>query len=594
MKKCEKCGSEFNDEAVFCEDCGSRLKKQDEKQKITNSDAEKAEIKKQVIEKKQEQLDGQSQSTSKKLAELKAKELAVLEKEIEDAKVKQKMADKQEPTVEKTADTETDKFKCARCGLEQGRANNFCENCGHKQGEPYDASKDGSKKVLNVAALPKEPRKPLSKKAKIMIGSGVGAVILLAGAYAFGKSYYSMENQVARFVEVVKDNDPAKLAEALKTHDPNYKVTKQNLTKYTDYYADKKHKKEFSDLVNTLSSSPHAINGIGDLSMQQEGSKLLLFDNYNFYIEPVYIELTANQKDIEFKIDDEVVGKSDSDDYQMSSDPLTPGEYNIEGALKGEKEKNTSRVNLVRFMNDSFEENTKVNMAIQKVSFDIVSNTDTGDVLLDGEKIGELDEGKFAVKDRVWHQGMTVQVSKTLPDESKLTTEKREIGEYEYVADTYNSDYSEINLELEEVKGKDDIQYALDNIYNNFSSYTDDSYSSYNARAITDLASYFENGQSNAEFIDFDTFINSVRKAKSKDHLSAEASVEEVQLVGDNTYDVRYLIEYTTVYKDSDQDSITQIFRYKKATFIYDEEDQQLKIRDLGGVDNFEVVDDGN
>ncbi|WEG73623.1 TcaA second domain-containing protein [Vagococcus intermedius] len=594
MKKCEKCGSEFNEEAVFCENCGNRLKNKTEEQNVNNDDEQKAEVKKQVIEKKQEQLSGESQSASKKLAEMKARELAEMEKEADELKVKQKAAGQKEPTVEKKVAPINDQFTCARCGLVQNVTNNFCEKCGHKQGESYDASKDDSKRVLNVATLPKEPRKPLSKKAKIMIGSGIGAVILLAGGYAFGKSYYSLENQATRFAELVKENDPAKLASVLKTHDPNYKVNKQNLTKYTDYYADKKHKKEFSELVNTLNSSPYAINGIGDLSMQQEGSKFLFFDNYNFYIEPVYLELTANQKNIEFKIDDEVVGKSDSDEYQMSSDPLTPGEYDIEGALKGQKEKNTSRVNLVRFMNDSFQENTSVNMAIQKVAFDIISNTDTGDVLLDGEKVGELEDGEFTVKDKVWHQGMTVQISKTLPDESKMTTDKREIGEYDYPAENYNSDYSELNLDLEEVKGKDDIQYELDNIYNNFSSYTDDSYGSYNARAITDLASHFENGQSNAEFIDFDTFINSVRKAKSKDHLSAEASVEEVQQVGDNTYEVRYLIEYTTVYKDSDQDSITQIFRYKKATFIYDEEDQQLKIRDLGGTDNFEVVDDGN
>jgi len=50
---------------------------------------------------------------------------------------------------------------------------------------------------------------------------------------------------------------------------------------------------------------------------------------------------------------------------------------------------------------------------------------------------------------------------------------------------------------------------------------------------------------------------------------------------------VQYVVNYDTYY-DDDPDSLNQYFRYKKANL--EVEDGNIRIKDLGGADNFEEV----
>lgn len=64
-------------------------------------------------------------------------------------------------------------------------------------------------------------------------------------------------------------------------------------------------------------------------------------------------------------------------------------------------------------------------------------------------------------------------------------------------------------------------------------------------------------------------------------------------MIGKDTYTVQYLIYYDTIYLDDTAD-VNQVFRYKKATLHYNEDEDLFQIDNLGGFENFETVDAGN
>lgn len=76
--------------------------------------------------------------------------------------------------------------------------------------------------------------------------------------------------------------------------------------------------------------------------------------------------------------------------------------------------------------------------------------------------------------------------------------------------------------------------------------------------------------------------------------MKAQPEVESVTMTLENQYTVQYLIHYDTYFNDRNLDEIKQVFRYKQATLKYNTEDGQLQIDNLGGIENFETVDEGS
>lgn len=484
-------------------------------------------------------------------------------------------------------------FLCENCQepLEEGAK--FCVNCGASieaevKLEETAIRPDIQVERMRIPATVQRQRQPMPLLTKVLIGLAAFLVIVGGGTYLYGKQYYSKEKQVQRFVEILKTKDANKLAEVLKSGDPNYQVTATSLEPYLDYYASNSHKEAFSNLITDLETQGDTL---ADLSLKKEGNFYFLFDKYQYYLKPVYIRLTTNQEGVEFSVNQEILGKSDSEAFSLNVGPLTPGDYTIVGELAKDNETQTNQVNLMRYGNPEFEENQQVSVTINKVSFLVMANAATGDVLVDGKKIGELKDSQFEVKDLIWHKGMTVQVLRSFPDKTELKSNSQTIGEGEFSSADYNrQNYtSRIELSFDHLKDQSDAQFLLDNLYANLTTDTNTSYS-YGASELAKLASYFENGKSNPEYVDFDGFISEIRKSQGKSYVAANGSLESLELIGKNTYRGTYLIEYRTVYSDYKKDSLTQVFRYKQATFIYDEADGQMKIRDLGGAENFEQV----
>lgn len=561
MKICPSCGFENVDAAKFCERCGYSL------QEVQSIEPEIIEEKKQVSEEpSSDSAEGTDTTNS----------------------VKNK-------TEEATTENTTSFQFCPNCGapIESNMA--FCGNCGKDLratvNKPVD-SKTARADAMNQQPLQRPvaqtaPRQPMSKKQKIGLGICGAVIALLVGAYVFGSHYYSYDSQIDRFEETFKSQDPAKIADSITSEDPNYKVTTAGMKRFVDYYKAADHKKEFASFLTAVKSDP---DNLADFELKQEGKYFGLFDKYKMIIKPTYLNISTDQSGMKLALDGKQKATSTGSDYQTTWGPLTPGEYQVEGTLDTEKSQST--VDLVRFNNDEFDTESNLKINLHKISFKVTSNIDGADVVLDGEKVGTIQDGEAEILDKVWHQGLQVQVQKQTEGEP-LKTDSQEIGENDFLSRDYDaSDYSsELPLDFENVKDKEDIQYFLDSLYSSLSSYTDEDYP-FGASQKSHLANYFVNGVNNTDEQDFEKFINDIRTSPNKSHVDGEAEVESVTMTGKDTYVAQYLIYYDTVYSDSRSD-VNQTFRYKKATLHYAESEGDFQIDNLGGAENFETVDNG-
>lgn len=127
--------------------------------------------------------------------------------------------------------------------------------------------------------------------------------------FKFGKTTYSKEGQVNRLLEVLKTGDSEQAAKVFTSQDSEFKITADSIQAYVQFI--KENPTYLNDLETFLSREGEKDN----LLMVQKGKTMFFFDNYNFVLVPVYMELHTNYKDTTFLIDGQEVQVSDREDY---------------------------------------------------------------------------------------------------------------------------------------------------------------------------------------------------------------------------------------------------------------------------------------
>lgn len=548
MKICPNCGVQNEEDSLFCENCGFSLEKVLPEIASTEEITEKNQL-------AEEEILADSQAT-KKIPSIKS----------EEAK----------------------KVFCPNCGAENEVGAAFCSNCGYDlKVKPQINRQPEQPETKNELPAPSQ-RKPLSKKMKIWLGIAVAIVLFLAGGFFFGNYYYSYESQVERMATAFEDKDSDALTKFVTSDDPSYTVTAAKLEKLLDYYKLGANKKAFASFVSTLRQG----GTLQDFILQQDGRFFGIFTRYQLVLEPVYLKVATSQTGMKLYLDDKEEATSKGSNYSVTWGPLTPGQYKIKGTLDGEEA--TSTANLVRFNNADFQSDSNLTLDLHKVSFKVTSNIEGAEVFLDDQKVATIQKGEAEVKDQVWHQGMKVHLTYKVGDQT-LKSDTEVIRDGSYLAEDYDPDSaytSVISLDFDNIQDKADLQYFLDDLYRDLSRYTTN-YSDFGAEEKSHLAAYFVEGVNNSDEQDFEKFIEEIRNNDDKARVDAKAEVESVTMSGENQYTIAYLIYYDTVFSDYQKDDISQVFRYKKATLVYNEEEDQFQIQDLGGAENFETVDDG-
>ncbi|GMA09372.1 hypothetical protein GCM10025886_25250 [Tetragenococcus halophilus subsp. flandriensis] len=235
------------------------------------------------------------------------------------------------------------------------------------------------------------------------------------------------------------------------------------------------------------------------------------------------------------------------------------------------------------YLEKDYEQNQST---FQSESFHIIpeTNATSGDFYINDKKVESIDNKKdsYGINIVPTRRPYKVQLKQNFADD-EVNSEAETVDPTDYID---NSAY--VSLDVEEEIDEFEIENRLDDLYFDVSDYTDEDFEFGEAEAKS-LAGYFSGGTDNEEFIDFkDNFIGPIRKSDEKDYVMCYLQeVEDVKRTGENSYDVQYVVNYDTYY-DDDPDSLNQYFRYKKANL--EVEDGNIRIKDLGGADNFEEV----
>ncbi len=224
------------------------------------------------------------------------------------------------------------------------------------------------------------------------------------------------------------------------------------------------------------------------------------------------------------------------------------------------------------------------NFYIPQQELGISSNVSSGDIYLNDKQIGTLTDSNLdSLTFVTTGTPLKFQAKQIFEDGSEIASS---VVDYEK-DDSYR--YQGVYLEFPSDVDEYQVADFLSGLYSNVTDYTNENKDFENSEIIT-LESYFENGSANHEFIDFkDNYILPTRVSKTKAYINTSLSkVESVKRIGSNIYEVRYIVNYYTNYKD-DTPNVDQYFRYKKAIFVLTDEGNLL-IRNLGGTANFEEV----
>ena len=194
----------------------------------------------------------------------------------------------------------------------------YCPKCGTpvKPTDKYSGKCGNHLQQLKPKPAPK-PRKPMSKKSKVMLFSGLAVLIVLLGLYNLGKSRFSRENQVSAIIIALK-NPSEDLTPYVKIDDTRAVVNKDTLKPIQKYY--EKRRQE----ANNLDSE-------SNLNLITSGRKLLFYPKYVLKLDTYSPKVLSNHANSEIYLDGKKVGTvvKDGESYSKTLSHVIPGQHEL-------------------------------------------------------------------------------------------------------------------------------------------------------------------------------------------------------------------------------------------------------------------------
>ncbi|WP_034536973.1 zinc ribbon domain-containing protein [Carnobacterium inhibens] len=452
---------------------------------------------------------------------------------------------------------------CEKCSCVNEDSAKFCEKCGHLLGtEPSNKQKGEevhvSGKTSNKVDLSKVTTKikKFTKVQKIGIIVITVIILLLAGGFAFAKNYYSKENQVNRYIEIINTGDATKIAKAISTEDLNFELIEENLQPYADYV---KEDKEYVHLLSTRMKNEYESEDPSyDIYLKKDGKDLLFFNHYEMMINPVYAELSTNMEEAVITLNGNEIGTADRSEYTQKVGPLSPGRYTFVSSIE---QYGSPLVNEQEVFFSGEDGMNYVDLSLSGVNIDVTSNLTDGIVYLNDKQIGQLEEGEGSFGPLSWNENSYLSIKK------EFTNETLESAQFELL--DYDESYY-IDLVLVDEYAAQEFMYTIYQLTENLSYYGDEYDDSYKE----ELAEWMVDGEQNEIY---QTLYSNAIKSYDDETISSvlyNTEVKEVQQVDAYEYEVTYDLTVDTSYSyDSDKEDFEEVIPFK-ATVVMIESDE--------------------
>ncbi|MGJ0705274.1 TcaA 3rd/4th domain-containing protein [Enterococcus avium] len=120
--------------------------------------------------------------------------------------------------------------------------------------------------------------------------------------------------------------------------------------------------------------------------------------------------------------------------------------YQVAG--KTDDVQSVSSQRLIRYQNPDFETDSHVTVSLHKISFKVTSNRDGANVLVNDQAVATIRNGQAEIKDMVWHQGLTIQLS-VKDNQNQLKSATYQIAAGKYLAEEYHANRPESEIKLD-------------------------------------------------------------------------------------------------------------------------------------------------
>lgn len=363
--------------------------------------------------------------------------------------------------------------KCPNCGADLKKGVKFCQSCGYKL-QPKNSTSESkpapqnsqptSQKTVRPQPVKRQtvvPKKPMSKKNKI-IYSVIGAlVVLFICFYAWGSNYYNRDNQISRIITSLKDPNQ-NAAQYISCDNPEVKISNQSVKPLQKYFQD--HTTEADQLTPNFRMGYDS----GNIRLVQSGRYFLLFPKYTAQVTAYTPKISTNHANSVVKVGDKSLGTltKSGGSYVKTAPAIIPGKYtfSIKSNVEGRKLTATSTTNV--WSSDT------VNLDIHTETLNIKS-VPNGTVYINDKKVGTLNgKGNLVLKDYPITKNMTLYVKGTFNNKT-LTSKKisdlahdLEYGDDEDIVTQSGSKYvikPEWKGLVTDDEAKDVLNHAFDN-----------------------------------------------------------------------------------------------------------------------------------
>ncbi|WP_078393858.1 TcaA NTF2-like domain-containing protein [Shouchella patagoniensis] len=276
---------------------------------------------------------------------------------------------------------------CGNCGKQFDSDQMFCGECGYSEKQ---AQVDGTARVQKETQPPQATEKrKRTKKEKIVIGIGVGAVVLLAGSYYAGSTYASAEKTIDRFVKAVESENVSNIENIL-TH-----WSGENVETFEAEAVIKLFNSDPSKLQMTASSLKSG-GQHESFSVMQEGKFLGVFDQHKIKFIEQYVDIHIPYDGMTFSIyDEELEGEYEVGEY-MTIGPIAPGAYEFSASLNNEYTDYTHKENVHLESQSAYYETIYFDMDIDYVTFSMYENLSNVAIMLNENEI-PIEDGLLTV-----------------------------------------------------------------------------------------------------------------------------------------------------------------------------------------------------
>ncbi|MFV8826446.1 zinc ribbon domain-containing protein [Alkalihalobacterium sp. APHAB7] len=249
---------------------------------------------------------------------------------------------------------------CKECGSQLSEEAQFCKECGapvtgrttNSNPNIVKHSESTTTQGSNSKRTP-PPMKPMTQKTKIWLAITGAAIILLFGGFKAGEALTDKDRLIDRFEAAVIEKDEKAVAKFLTTPS-GLEVNANSASGFIQYMNDnpakfgevitdlKMQSKMYSQMYSGSRGIDQDVFGLAEeffsyglVTLSHEG-KGILYDNYQLVVEPVYVTLSTDYKDVSLSINGEQVAVSDQPEYEKEFGPYFPGILTLEATLNSD------------------------------------------------------------------------------------------------------------------------------------------------------------------------------------------------------------------------------------------------------------------